>query len=109
VGTSLYMSPEQIVGENDIDPRSDLYSLACVVFECLAGRPPFNDPFEELVLTRHRTTPAPDVRQFRTDAPVGFATLLSRALAKDREQRWSTATEMQDAVLAVARAEAPSR
>jgi len=104
VGTSLYMSPEQIAGDNDIDPRSDLYSLACVVFECLAGRPPFDDPFEELVLTKHRTTPAPNVLQFRPETPPPFAALLQRALEKTREQRWPSAAQMQEAVLAIARA-----
>jgi serine/threonine protein kinase len=103
VGTSLYMSPEQIAGDNDIDPRSDLYSLACVVYECLAGRPPFDDPFEELVLTKHRTTPPPNVLQFRPETPQPFAALLHRALEKARDQRWPSAAQMQEAVLAVAR------
>ena len=94
VGTSTYMSPEQVTGEEDIDHRSDLYSLGCVLFESLAGRPPFEDPFEEMVLRMHQNTPPPDLRALRSDVPVPLVELIDRALAKDRESRWPTAEEM---------------
>ena len=79
VGTSAYMSPEQISGLDGIDARSDLYSLGCVLFECLAGKPPFDDPFEDLVLTKHQTAPVPDVRTRRPDAPTPLAAAITRA------------------------------
>ncbi|MDQ3136215.1 MAG: serine/threonine protein kinase, partial [Gemmatimonadota bacterium] len=62
VGTSTYMSPEQITALEEIDLRSDLYSLACVLFECLAGQPPFVHKNEAVVLQLHLTQPAPDLR-----------------------------------------------
>lgn len=71
VGTSSYMSPEQITGMDDIDSRSDLYSLACVLFECLAGHPPYDDSFEDRILTKHQSSAIPDVQQLRTEAPPG--------------------------------------
>ena len=62
VGTSTYMSPEQITALQEIDQRSDLYSLGCVLFECLAGQPPFIHRNEAVVLQMHLTQPAPDLR-----------------------------------------------
>ncbi len=102
VGTSAYMSPEQIAGLEGIDHRSDLYSLACVLFECLAGRPPFDDPFEDLVLTQHQTAPIPDIRQRRPETPAGLAEVITRALAKAREDRWASAASMAAALPAPA-------
>jgi serine/threonine-protein kinase len=94
VGTSAYMSPEQISGSDNIDARSDLYSLGCVLFECLAGRPPFDDPFEDRVLTKHQTADVPDLLKLRTDTPPALAAVISRALAKAPEDRWANAEEM---------------
>jgi serine/threonine-protein kinase len=104
VGTSAYMSPEQIEGSADIDARSDLYSLACVLFECLAGSPPFEDPYEDLVLTKHRTAPVPDVRARRPETSAALAGAISRALAKAPEERWATAEAMLAAMPALATA-----
>jgi eukaryotic-like serine/threonine-protein kinase len=94
VGTSAYMSPEQVAGSDEIDSRSDLYSLGCVLFECLTGRPPFDDPLEELVLQMHQHEEAPDVRTLRADTPAPLAILVARALAKPREARFQSAGEM---------------
>ena len=102
MGTSTYMSPEQITGFDGIDPRSDLYSLACVLFECLAGHPPYDDPFEDLVLTRHQTAPVPDIRPLRPDTPESLAAVVERALAKDRADRWAGAAEMAAALPSLA-------
>jgi serine/threonine-protein kinase len=98
VGTSTYMSPEQVAGAQDIDHRTDLYSLGCVLFEALAGRPPFVHAREEMVLKLQQTEPAPDVRQFRKDTPAALAGAIARALAKERDRRWPSATEMRNAV-----------
>jgi eukaryotic-like serine/threonine-protein kinase len=102
VGTSTYMSPEQITALTDIDCRCDLYSLGCVLFECLAGQPPFMHRNEAVVLQFHLTQPAPDVRTLRSDTPAELATTISRALAKGREDRWPSAAAMREALAGVA-------
>lgn len=94
VGTSTYMSPEQVAGAADIDHRSDLYSVACVLYECLAGRPPFMHPREDMVLKLQQIQDPLDVRAHRADVPAGLAQAISRALEKDRERRWGSAEEM---------------
>ncbi len=101
VGTSAYMSPEQISGLDGLDTRSDLYSVGCVLYECLAGKPPFHDPFEDQVLTKHQTAPIPDVTLARPDTPPGLATAITRALAKSREDRWPTAEAMRSVLPAL--------
>jgi serine/threonine protein kinase len=96
VGSSAYMSPEQINGEQKIDCRSDLYSLGCVLFECLAGRAPFIWRKEAVVLQLHLTEPAPDVRTFRPDVPACLASLIQKALEKVPGNRWQSAGEMRE-------------
>jgi serine/threonine protein kinase len=102
VGSSSYMSPEQINGDQKIDGRSDLYSIGCVLFECLAGRPPFVWRKEAVVLQLHLTEPAPDVRSIRPDVPADLANAIAKALAKRPEERWQSAAEMQEVLARVA-------
>jgi len=99
VGTSAYMSPEQVNGE-DLDQRSDIYSLGCVLFECLTGQPPFHDPLEAAVLKMHIQVPAPDVRKLRKEVPRPLAGVVGKALAKVPRDRWQSAREMLDALAA---------
>jgi serine/threonine-protein kinase len=94
VGSSSYMSPEQINADQRIDGRSDLYSLGCVLFECLAGRPPFVWRKEAVVLQLHLTEPAPDVRTLRPDVTADLAQAINKALAKQPEDRWQSACQM---------------
>ncbi len=94
VGTSAYMSPEQVRGEEDIDHRSDLYSLGCVLFECLTGKPPFVAPREDTVLRMHIEEHAPDVETLRDDTSRDLATAIDKALERERDQRWQSAKEM---------------
>ena len=98
VGTSAYMSPEQVTAEADLDQRSDLYAVGCVLFECLAGRPPFTGPNENVVLQLHMHEP-PDVRQYRPETPPALANAIARALRKSRPERWQTARDMRAALL----------
>ena len=91
VGTSTYMSPEQISALQEIDHRSDLYSLGCVLFECLAGQPPFINRNEAVVLQLHLTQPAPDIRTLRPELPDVIAGRIARALAKTPAERWDSA------------------
>ena len=89
VGTSRYMSPEQMMGGDQIDPRSDLYSLGCVLFECLTGRPPYQHPNELAVLELHRTAPVPSVRSILPGVPASVDGAITRALAKTQIGRAS--------------------
>jgi eukaryotic-like serine/threonine-protein kinase len=98
VGTSTYMSPEQITALADIDHRSDIYSMGCMLFECLAGQAPFYHRNEAVVLQFHLTQPAPDVRSLRSDTPATLAAGIAKALAKAPQDRWCSATEMRAAI-----------
>ena len=98
VGTSGYMSPEQIQGVADIDHRSDLYSLGCVLYECLSGRPPFHAPREQAVLKMHLEEAPPNVGDHRKNVHPGLATAIGRAVVRDREDRWPDAMQMKEAL-----------
>jgi serine/threonine-protein kinase len=93
--------PEQITAAPNIDHRCDLYSLGCLLFECLAGQPPFHHRNEAVVLQLHLTQTPPDVRSFRSDTPTDLADLISRAIAKDPAARWPSASSMREALAAV--------
>jgi len=101
VGTSTYMSPEQITAATDIDHRCDLYSLGCVLYECMAGQPPFVHRNEAVVLQLHLTQPASDVRTHRPDTPAYLAAAIAKALSKNPADRWPSAVAMRDALAAV--------
>lgn len=94
VGTSTYMSPEQVIAVRDLDHRSDIYSLGCVLFEALAGRPPFVHRSEAVVMQLQQTAEAPSVAELRPDVPPPLAEAVQVALAKDRDRRWNSALEM---------------
>jgi len=98
VGTEEYMSPEQAAADPDIDGRTDLYSLGVVLFEALAGRPPFSSPSAAAVMDMHQHQEPPELRRLRRDVPKGFAAAIERALAKPRGERWPTAAAMRDAL-----------
>ena len=92
VGTAQYLSPEQARGEN-VDARSDLYSTGCVLFELLCGRPPFLGDSPVSVAYQHVREPAPVPSSFAPDVPPALDQIVMRALAKDRDARYSTAQE----------------
>ena len=86
VGTLAYMSPEQAKGL-DVDHRADIWALGAVIYEMLAGRPPYEEPtVGALILALSSTTPAP-VRSFRADTPPELERLLARALERDFSKR----------------------
>src|SRR2546427_3983038 len=90
VGTPSYMSPEQAAGGRELDGRSDLYSLACVMYEMLAGAPPFTGPTVESVVRQHLTAGAPPITTLRPGTPPEIAQALERALAKTPADRQPT-------------------
>lgn len=108
VGTSAYMSPEQILGADTLDQRSDITSVGCVLFECLAGRPPFNEPMAQAIAQAQAAREAPDIRSFRPDTPEPMAQALAQALRHDPAARWQTAAEMREALWACSSTEAPA-
>jgi serine/threonine-protein kinase len=89
VGTPRYMSPEQVTGERDIDARSDIYSLGIVVYEMLAGKPPFDGKSSHKILVKQLTAPAPPMRTKHATPHV--QSVIARALAKDPAKRFSSA------------------
>ena len=94
LGTAEYMSPEQAGGESDIDPRSDQYSMACVLFELLTGSAPFRGPTAMAFLAQHLTQPAPSVTSLRPEVPEHVEMALHRALNKDRADRFTSTGEL---------------
>ena len=90
IGTPLYMSPEQFATDPKIDGRSDQYSLACVVYEMLAGRPPFADGRRELIAYHHCSVEPPPLSAQRPDIPGAVIHALQRALAKAPGDRFAT-------------------
>lgn len=98
VGTSHYMSPEQAAGSAEIDHRSDLYSLGCVLFESLAGRPPYQHQSEAALLELHQKAAIPDVREFRREVSKPLAKVLAKTLAKAPKDRWQSASQLKAAL-----------
>jgi serine/threonine-protein kinase len=93
IGTPAYMSPEQAEGRPDVDGRSDIYSLGCVLFEMLAGRPPFMGRNARTVMTQHVTTPPPALLELRPGLSPAVVEAVERAVAKDPNERFQTAKE----------------
>jgi len=106
IGTPAYMSPEQAQGE-DIDGRSDIYSLAVILFELLTGQQPYQGDTPMSVVVKHITDPVPHILDVKPDLPPAIGAVIEKAMAKDRDQRFSTVKELTEALNAVARGETP--
>ncbi|HEY6088194.1 MAG TPA: protein kinase [Gemmatimonadaceae bacterium] len=98
LGTPEYMSPEQASGETEIGMPGDIYGLACVFYEMLAGEPPFRGTSARATMAKQVTERARPLRTLRPDAAPGFERVLAKALAKDPAQRYSTPIEFCEAL-----------
>ena len=106
LGTPLYVAPEQIRREPDLDVRCDLYALGATLFHMVTGRPPFRDADSKAILRKHLHEPAPDPREFRPELSEGIAQIILKLLAKDRDERYPDARALIadiDAVLTTGR------
>ena len=97
VGTPGYMSPEQVSGDV-IDARADLYALAVVGYEMMSGKPPFEGPTAQAILTAHLVTPPLPLTEIRPEVPAHVSRAISQALSKQPEDRFPTAQEFADAL-----------
>ncbi len=98
VGTPAYMSPEQASGDKAVDARSDTYTLASVLYEMLAGEPPFTGGTAQAVLIKRFTEPAPSVRRIRATVPEVVDTALQRAMAPIAADRFPTSGQFAQAM-----------
>ena len=98
IGTPAYMSPEQATASSEVDGRSDQYSLACVLYEMLAGERAFSGPSVQSVMTKSITGPRPRVREVRASVPSGTEAAIVRALATDPAERYRTMAEFSAAI-----------
>ena len=105
LGTPTYMSPEQSVGDEAVDSRSDIYSLAVVVYEMLAGAPPFTGPNPRAIMARRLTAAPPPLAAVRPELPPGVEAAITRALARQPADRFDTAADF--AVTLCGRGEEP--
>ena len=107
-GTPAYLAPEQIEGE-PVDGRADVYSLGCVVFECLTGSVPYGRRSRLATLWAHLEEEPPSSSAVRPELPAALDAVIARALAKDPEERYESCRELAQAALAVTLDEASRR
>ncbi|HTN87645.1 MAG TPA: protein kinase [Sorangium sp.] len=100
VGTPTYMSPEQAMGEREVDGRSDIYSLGVLAYQMLTGRVPFTAGNSMALLLKQVSERPRPIADLRPETPRVLRDVVERALEKDPEDRWPTATALRDALLA---------
>lgn len=98
VGTPSYMSPEQVHGDVELDGRSDIYALGVILFQMLSGDVPYSADTPAKAMMRHVLDPVPHILDTRPDLSAQFDTLISKAMAKDRDNRYATAEELSAAL-----------
>jgi len=98
LGSPLYMSPEQALGEKNLDGRSDLYALGCVLYEMLAGQPLFMGPTVESVVHQHVAASPPPITQLRPAVPAEVVATVQRALAKTPADRFTDVGQFAEAL-----------
>jgi serine/threonine protein kinase/tetratricopeptide (TPR) repeat protein len=98
LGTPQYMAPEQASGERDVDGRADVYAVGCILYEMLAGQPPFSGPTAQSVVAQHMTAPFPQVRHSRPDVPAAIDDVIKKASAKSPADRYPSASALAKAL-----------
>lgn len=98
VGTPAYMSPEQALGDRNLDARSDIYSLGCVLYEMIAGMPPFVGPTAQVIISRRFAATPPALGEMRDAVPEELEAVITRALARAPADRWPTAKAFGEAL-----------
>jgi hypothetical protein len=93
IGTPAYMSPEQASADPHLDARSDIYSLGCVLYEMLAGEPPFAGATAQAIIVKRLSEPAPRVRTLRDSAPESLEQVILRAMARTPADRFASAAD----------------
>ena len=108
VGTVLYMSPEQATGAEQIDGRSDIYSLGCMLYEMLTGEPPYVGKTMQAIIAKRFSDPVPNARRLRESVSPALDAVIGRAMAKSPADRYQTAEAFSEALVrAVASSEQP--
>jgi hypothetical protein len=107
LGTPGYMSPEQIQGDRKVDGRSDIYALGVLVFQMLTGQMPYSGDTAAKVMMMHVLQPVPQILETRPDLPVGCDVIITRAMAKNPDDRFSSAGEMADSLDSTSRYSTP--
>jgi serine/threonine-protein kinase len=107
LGTPAYMSPEQAAAEHALDGRSDIYAVGCVLYEMLAGEPPYTGPTVQAMLAKRFSAPIPSVRTARERVPELVDQAISRALARAPADRFATASDFAHALSTIGHADKP--
>jgi serine/threonine-protein kinase len=100
VGTPPYMSPEQATGEHELDARTDIYALGCVLHEMVTGEPPFSGRTVQAVIAQHLTEQPPSLREVRPETPPWLERVVHTALAKSPGERFTTAEHLSQSLAA---------
>jgi serine/threonine-protein kinase len=98
MGTPAYMSPEQLLAQDDVDHRSDVYAVGVTMFECLSGALPYSGNYPQVLRDATGEQPPPSVRSLRTDLPLPVTVVVDRALAKSRTSRFSSVQDLSAAI-----------
>jgi len=106
LGTPAYMSPEQASGERSLDGRSDIYALGCLIFESLAGRPPYEGPSARAVIVKHIVERVPELHRLNPAVAPALSSVIKRAMAKEPTERFGSAAAFGAALATAAVAEA---